>query len=113
MGNIFKIVEELSGHTGLDANMIQMVLSVIGGEVKSSLAEKQSNDGDDAAENLINQFAGTSPDSDAVDALFTPETQGRIGEVLAERTGLDENMIQGLLPTVVPIALNFLRANKG
>ena len=36
--------------------------------------------------------------------------QQQLAETVAQRTGLDANMIQGLLPMLVPIVLNVLKS---
>ena len=62
------------------------------------------------AENLVNQFAGDSPDSEAVNALFPTVIQQQLAEIASQRTGLDVGMIQQLLPTLVPLVLKFLQS---
>ncbi|BAZ32083.1 hypothetical protein NIES4074_45850 [Cylindrospermum sp. NIES-4074] len=108
--SLLNTVEDLKNSTGADNGTIQTILSVVGGQVRSSLQEKQATDGDGAAENLVNQFAGTSPNSQAVESLFSPAIQRQVAEIAAQRTGLDAGMIQQLLPSIVPVVLNFLQA---
>ncbi|AFZ24470.1 Bacterial protein of unknown function (DUF937) [Cylindrospermum stagnale PCC 7417] len=110
IGNLLNTVEQLKNTTGADSATIQTILTVVGGQVRSSLQDKQATDGDGAAQNFVNQFAGTSPDTQAVNSLFSPAIQQQVAEIAAQRTGLDAEMIQQLLPSIVPVVLNFLQA---
>lgn len=110
IASLLNSVEQLKNTTGADSSTIQTILTVVGGQVRSSLQDKQATDGDGAAQELVNQFAGTSPDTEAVNSLFSPAIQQQVAEVAAQRTGLDAEMIQQLLPSIVPVVLNFLQA---
>lgn len=107
---IANTIREISNSTGTDTSTMQSLLSVVGKQVHSSLQEKQANDGIEAVTDLVNQFAGISPDLQAVNSLFSPEIQQQVTEIAAERTGLDGEMIQQLLPSLVPLILNFLQS---
>lgn len=110
IGNIINTVQQLSNSTGADSSTMQSVFSIIGGQVRSALQQKRDTDGNEAAEAVVNQFGGTSPNPSAVASLFSPGMQQQIAETVAQRTGLDANMIQGLLPLAVPIVLNVLKS---
>ncbi|MBD0261920.1 MAG: DUF937 domain-containing protein [Tolypothrix sp. Co-bin9] len=110
IGNIMNTVQQLSNTTGADSSTMQSVFSIIGGQVRSALQQKRNTDGNEAAEAVVNQFGGTSPNPSAVASLFSSGMQQQIAQTVAQRTGLDANMIQGLLPIVVPIVLNVLKS---
>ncbi|MGM3308253.1 DUF937 domain-containing protein [Anabaena sp. WFMT] len=113
LGQLVKIastIQQVSNTTGADTSSIQSILTVVGKQVHSSLQEKQATEGTEAVQNLVNQFAGTSPDSQAVNTLFSPTIQQQVAEIAAQRTGLDAGMIQQLLPTLVPLVLSFLQS---
>jgi hypothetical protein len=110
IGSIVNTVNQLSQSTGADSSTIQSLLSVVGGQVRSALQQKQATEGNAAVENLVNNFAGTSPNSQAVSSLFSPQAQQQLAEFTAQRTGLDAGTIQQILPSVVPVVLNFLQS---
>ena len=110
LGSIVNTVQQLSQHTGADPSTIQSVLSIVGGQVRSALQDKQATDGNEATQTLVNQYAGTSPNPEAVDSLFSPDTQQQVAEIAAQRTGLDAGIVQQLLPLAVPLVLNFLQS---
>jgi Bacterial protein of unknown function (DUF937) len=110
LGSIINTVNELSNSTGADPSTIQSVLSIVGSQVRSALQQKQATDGNEAAQTLVNQYAGTSPNPQAVDSLFSSGTQQQVAEIAAQRTGLNAGTIQQLLPLMVPVVLNFLQS---
>jgi uncharacterized protein YidB (DUF937 family) len=109
IGSIINTVQQLSDRTGADSTTIQSVLGIVGNYVRSSLQEKQATVGNEEAQAVVNQYAGTSPNPQAVDSLFSPEIQQQVAETVAQRTGLDAGTIQQLLPSIVPVVLNFLQ----
>jgi hypothetical protein len=110
LGSIINTVQQVSNSTGTDPSAIQSVLGVVGNYVRSSLQEKQATGGNEEAQALVNEFAGTSPNPEAVNSLFSSDTQQQVAEVTAQRTGLDIGTIQQLLPLAVPLVLNFLQS---
>ncbi len=117
LGNIVNTVQQMSDtyggqsqHTGANPSTIQSILSIVGGQVRSALQQKQATDGNEAAQTFVNQYAGTSPNPQAVDSLFSPGIQQQIAQVAAQRTGLDAGIVQQLLPVAVPLVLKFLQS---
>ncbi|BAY16567.1 hypothetical protein NIES21_23970 [Anabaenopsis circularis NIES-21] len=110
LGDIINTLQQLSDRTGADSSTIQTVLGIVGNYVRSSLQEKQATSGADEAQALVNQYAGTSPNPQAVDSLFSGEMQQQVAETVSQRTGLDTGTIQQLLPSIVPVVLNFLQS---
>ena len=110
LGSIVNSVQQMSDRTGTNPSTIQSVLSIVGSQVRSALQQKQATDGNEAAQSLVNQYAGTSPNPQAVNSLFSPQIQQQVAQVAAQRTGLDAGMVQQLLPLAVPLVLNFLQS---
>lgn len=107
---IINTVQDLSTTTGTDPGTIQSVIGVVGNYVRNALQQKQATEGNESAQAVVNQYAGSSFDPEAVDSLFSPDTQQQVAGVTAQRTGLDANTIQQLLPVIVPLVLNFLQS---
>ncbi len=106
LGTIFNTVQQLSGNSGASPDATQTMLSVLGGYVRSSLQSA----GPDQAHALVNQFGGTAANPQAVSALLTPVMQQQVVQELIGHTGLDANVIEGMLPVLVPLALQFLQS---
>lgn len=112
LAGIVNTVQQLSDNNMVDPSTIQSALSVVSNYTRSSLQEKRSNEGESEVENLINQFAGTQADDQILQTLFsTPQIQ-QIIEEIENKTGIDQNIIQGMLPVLVPLVLNFLKTGS-
>lgn len=110
IGGIINAVQQMSGNTGTDSSAMQTIMSVVGGQVRSALQQKQANEGSDVVQNIVNQFAGNSQNPDAVDSVFSPQMQEQVASVASQRSGVDPNLIQQMLPMIVPVVLNFLQS---
>lgn len=115
LDSIMGVVQQLNNNTGSNPATTQAVLSIVGNYVRSALQEKQAIAGQGQAEAIVNQYAGTAPSTQAVTSLFTPAQQQQVTQETAQRTGLNAETIQAMLPIVIPIILNLLRtgANTG
>jgi hypothetical protein len=112
LGGLLGTVQQLSGQNGIDPAMMQTVMSMVGGQVQNSLQEQHSTMGADHVQNLVGQFAGGNASSGAVGALLNPQTQQQLAGAIGQKTGLDPNMLIGLLPMLVPVAMQFLNAGN-
>lgn len=110
LDNIVNTVQQVSNSTGTDPSTMQSALGIVGNYVRSALQEKQATEGNQAAQNVVNQFGGTSPNPQAVNSLFAPFLQQQLAETVAQRTGLNAGMVQQLLPILVPVVLNLLKS---
>ncbi|GAB1545350.1 DUF937 domain-containing protein [Scytonema sp. NUACC21] len=110
LGSIINTVQQLSGNTGADPSTMQSALGIVGNYVRSALQEKRNTEGNEAAQEVVNQFGGTSPNPQAVDSLFSYGLQQQVANVVAQHTGLNTGMVQQLLPILVPLVLNLLKS---
>lgn len=109
LGNILGTVQQLSNNYGADPATTQVALSILGNYVRSSLQNVRDQSGQDQAQAIVNNYAGTTPNPQAVQSLFTPNQVGQIADVIAQRTGLNSATIQAMIPILVPLVLNFLK----
>lgn len=110
IGGILNTVQQLSGNAGTDSSTIQSAMGIVGNFVRSSLQETRVKQGEPQAQSIVNQFSGTSPNSQAVNALFSNSMQQQVAQAIAQRTGLDANMALQMLPMLVPLVLQFLQS---
>ncbi|MGL5065446.1 MAG: DUF937 domain-containing protein [Microcoleus sp.] len=111
LGGILGAVEQLSGSQGVDSGTTQLVMSVLGSHVRSALQDVRSNSGDAQAQEIVNQFSGTNPNSQAVQALFGGQI-GQVVEAVCQRTGLNSETVQAMIPVLVPLVLNLLQTGS-
>ena len=114
LGNILGMVQQLSDSNSNAANYgdIQSAMSVIGKFTRSALQEQRSNGGESQVQQLVNQFAGTQASSLAVQTLFNNSQLQSMIEVISNKTGLNSQTINSLLPVLVPLVLNFLKTGN-
>lgn len=109
LGSIVNTVQQMTQQQGVDLGTSQMVLSMLGGYVRSALQQKQAAGNSAQAAEIVNQFGGTGSNPAAVQAVFSPDQQQQVSSAIAQRTGLSPAVVQGLLATLVPIVLNMLQ----
>jgi uncharacterized protein YidB (DUF937 family) len=107
--SILGTVQQLGSQYGLDPGTAQGVLSTVGSYVRSALQDQRQTGGVEQAQAIVSQFSGMLPNYQAVAALFPPEMQARLVQEINQRTGLDTGSIQGMLPMLIPVVLNFLK----
>lgn len=112
LGGILGAVEQLSGNQGVDAGTTQLAMSVLGGYVRSALQDVRSNSGDAQAQEVVNQFSGTNPNPQAVQSLFGGNQLTQIVQDIAQRTGLNNETVQAMIPVLVPLVLNLLQTGS-
>ncbi|MEM8638232.1 MAG: DUF937 domain-containing protein [Cyanobacteria bacterium P01_G01_bin.54] len=110
LGNIVNTVQSLSQANSASPDAMQMAMGIVGKYVQSSLKQKRQQDGPQATQQLVNQYSGTQPNAAVVNALLgSQQAQGLINEVSA-KTGLPAGTIQALLPSLIPLVLQFLQS---
>ncbi|HTL89329.1 MAG TPA: DUF937 domain-containing protein, partial [Leptolyngbya sp.] len=112
LGSILGVAQQVVGNHGVDPGSTQAIMSLLGNHVRSSLQSTQANQGTDQVQSLVNQFAGFGSNPQAVSALFPGGQQQQVSEDIAQRTGIDFNMIQSMLPVLIPVVLNMLQAGQ-
>lgn len=110
LGAILSTVQQLSSNHGTDPGTTQTLVSVVGGYVQSALQQQQATAGTEQAQATVNQYGGTSANAQAVEAVLGPVMQQQVVQDLVQRTGLDPQTVEAMLPTLVPLALNFLQS---
>jgi hypothetical protein len=109
LSNIIGTIQQTGSIYGADPDKSQMLLSMLGGYVRSALQEKRESEGEDMVKNLVNQFSGTSANPQAVFALFSQTQLAQIVPAIAEKSGLNAATIQAMLPIAIPAVLSLLK----
>lgn len=109
LGNILNTAQQLSQNFGVSPQASQTVMSMVGSQVRSALQQKRSEVGNDSVQDMVNQFGGTSPNSQAVQMLFSPQQQQQVIQTISQHTGINSETIAAILPMAVPLILNLLK----
>lgn len=109
MGQILSAAQQVARANNADAGTTQQAASIIGGFVRSALKEKRQNEGEAAAEALVQQ--GARDGASVIPQLFNMAQQQQMSQSVAQRTGLDAGQVQSMLPMLIPLVMRFL--NQG
>lgn len=112
LATILSTVQQLSNSYGTNPSTVQSLLSLVGGQVRSSLQQQRTINGEEQAQAIVNQYSGTYPNPQAVHSLFSPNQQQHLTQTAAQQTGLNMGTIQQMLPILVPLVLNLLKTGS-
>ncbi|AFZ33910.1 hypothetical protein Sta7437_0297 [Stanieria cyanosphaera PCC 7437] len=112
LASILDTVQKLSGNYNTNPSAIQSAMSIVGSFTRSALQNQRSNGGEGQVQQLINQFAGTQANYQVLQALFNNSQLQNMTQQISNRTGLNPQAIQSLLPILVPLVLNFLKTGN-
>ena len=112
LSSILDTVQQLSSNSNTSSSDIQSAMSIVGKFTRSALQQQLQINGTTQVNQLINQFAGNSANSLALQKLFsTPQLQQMIQQI-NRTTGLDSRTIQSILPVLVPLVLKLLKTGN-
>jgi len=112
LSGILDAVQQLNSNMGTSPDTTQSLVSGLGGYVRSALQEKQATEGTGSVQSILDQFAGTGANPQALGALFSPSQQEQVVQGLSQRTGVNAQTIAALLPVLIPIVLNLLQTGR-
>lgn len=106
-------LNELASSTSLDPSAMQGVMSSLGGFLRPALKE-QVTGGNNPLENIVGQFTGGGNMGlpSGVESLIPGNMQTQIISGMAQKTGLDSSMLQGMLPKLIPSVMGLLSMGK-
>lgn len=112
LGSILNAVQQLASGSGVDASTTQVLLSEVGNVVRSSLQQQQAIGGPAQAESFVNQLSGGNFDPAVLQALIPIEQQRQLANLISSRTGLPEETILSLLPSLVSQVMTLLQSGS-
>jgi len=102
--------KQVAKENNADADTMQQAMSVIGGFVRSSLKEKRQAEGDAAAQALIEE--GSANGASVIPKLFSSGQLTDMISAVTNKTSLNTNQVQGILPMVLPLVMKFLSSGN-
>ena len=112
LGSIASTIGQLSQNYNANPDAIQSAMSIVGNYTKSALQEQRSHGDISQVNQLVNQFGGTRANSQILSTLFNSSQVQQMVAQISRRTGLNSQTIMALLPILVPLVLNFLKAGN-
>jgi hypothetical protein len=87
---------------------VQPILGVLGSHLQDALNEQQQNSGQTAVQQTVSNLSQPGAGLQEIVNLFGQERfDGLIGEI-AQRTGLDSQLILQFLPALIPVVMKLL-----
>jgi hypothetical protein len=108
--NILGAAKQISQQNNTDSDTMQQAMSVIGGFVRNSLNEKRQAEGEGAAQALIEK--GAANGAAVIPQLFNNAQMNEMVSAVAQKTNLNTNQVQGILPMVLPLVMQFLNTGS-
>jgi uncharacterized protein YidB (DUF937 family) len=87
---------------------LQPILDVLGRHVKDALSEQQQTQGSAAVQQSVSNLAQGGVSVPQLQDFFGNERFDRIVGDLAQRTGLSESTLLGMLPMLLPVVMRLL-----
>ena len=112
LGNILDTVQQLGHDYQAPPSELESAMSIVGAFTRSALQSQRSQGGDYPVQQLINNFAGNQSSSSAIQSLFGNSQLQDMIEQVSAKTGLNPGVVQGMLPTLVPLVLNLLKTGQ-
>lgn len=113
VGQLTEIIgaaKQIGQQNNADSDTMQQAVSVVGQFVRSSLKEKRQAQGEGAAQALIEQ--GAANGAAVIPQLFNNAQINEMVSAVTQKTGLNANQVQGILPMVVPLVMRFLSSGN-
>ncbi|PZO15791.1 MAG: hypothetical protein DCF25_13120 [Leptolyngbya foveolarum] len=110
MTEILGSAKQISQQNNASSDNMQQAMSVIGGFVRSSLKEKRQTQGDSAAQALLEE--GSANGASVIPKLFNNSQLTEMVSAVTQKSGLNANQVQGILPMVLPLVMRFLSSGN-
>ena len=108
--SILGAAKQVGQQHNADSDTMQQAMSVIGGFVRSSLKEKRQSQGSDAAQALLEE--GAANGAAVIPKLFSSGQLTEMVSAVTNKTSLNANQVQGILPMVLPLVMQFLKTGN-
>ena len=109
LAGIVGTVQQLSNSYQTNPAVMQSAMSIVGNFTRSALQEKRTNQGEQQVQQIINQFGGTQANAQVLQMLFSSNQLQQMTQEITGKTGINSQVVQSMLPSLVPLILNFLK----
>lgn len=99
-------VSQLATSSGIKPDQLQGVMSVLGKTLQPAL-KQQSGMGGGLLESLMGQVVNSGGGAGALQSLLPAGAQQQMIQAVAQKVGLNSDVIGNVLPTLLPIVMGF------
>ena len=105
-------VQKLAKSQDLETDQMQSMMTALGGSLRPILQQQQSQlSTGNSLTSILGQLTDTDTDTDttaALESLIPPQLQQQMAQVVAQKTGMNADTIQSLLPQLLPVVMELL-----
>lgn len=105
---VMNTVQQLGASQDVNLATMQTAMSALSSFIRPALQQQSQTIGFQELNHLVNQFAGASMNTGALQGLLTPQLQQQLLQGIAQKTGLPADTLQTLLPGLVSSAMALL-----
>ena len=102
---VIKSIQQLASNQGVNAQQMQSMMTVVGQALHPILQQKQSQMG---MEQLASKLSIVR-DRATLQSVITPETQQQLIQTIAQKTGMQANTAQTMLPQLLPLIMQLFQ----
>lgn len=110
IGQVFSAAQQLSQRSNASSDATQVAVSVLGNYLRSSLKEKRSNEGESVVKTLVEKGTQSGLAGQVLGQLLSSGQQSQVIDTISQKTGLNSQQIQAMLPMLVPIVMQLLNS---
>ena len=112
LAGILNTVQQLSNSSQTNSESMKSAISIVGNFTRSALQQKRETQGEEGVQQIINQFGGTQASSAVLPMLFNSTQLQDMTQAVTNQTGINSQIVQSMLPTLVPLILNVLKTGN-
>lgn len=101
-------IQQAGASQGIDPSKLKPILSATGGLLGPLLKQQQGTSSSNQLGLLIGQISGAGASAVALQSLFPAPVQQQLIQGIAQKTGVSPNILQGMLPTLLPAVMELL-----
>ncbi|BAZ42463.1 hypothetical protein NIES4101_84320 [Calothrix sp. NIES-4101] len=106
--SIISSVQNLTTNQGINNLQLQSIMSIVGEQIRPALQQQQAIIGKGRLENLVSQAVTSGAGGSAFQSLFSPQFMQQIAETIIQKTDVNLNVVQSVIPTITSTALSLL-----
>ncbi|MEM8603772.1 MAG: DUF937 domain-containing protein [Cyanobacteria bacterium P01_F01_bin.86] len=112
IGQVFSAVQQMSQQNNTSPDAMQTAASVLGSYMRSSLKEKRNSQGDGVVQALVQQGAQSGLAGQVLGQLLNSGQQAQVVQAISQKTGMNSQQIQAMLPMLVPVVMQMLNSGS-
>ena len=112
IGQVFAVAQQMGQQNNTSPDAMQAAASVLGSYMRSSLKEKRNSQGDSVVQALVQQGTQSGLAGQVLGQLLNSGQQAQVVQAISQKTGMNANQIQAMLPMLVPVVMQMLNSGS-